>query len=183
MKRILLFLCIIVVLGSCSSEKSNIKRALKSSVPQELIKEYKFKEYTVLETILEMNLKDSIAAQESKIKVNELMMKSDSTRLLGYQAEIQSCKYQQATTLSWLRSSYNSIIRTYEDMANDVIEKLEEKSAENDECRRIIRKHEDAISSTDSPIIYYKVRHNYTIHGAIRDTVVTLDSKYQLVTE
>ena len=181
MKRILLCALLAIVATSCSSEDIRIKKALKSSIPEDAVREYKLKDFAIVETILDANLRDSIIHQESRIATNEMFMKSDSTRLLSIQDNISQCKYQQATTLSWLRSSYNDIIRTYVKMENEIIEKLNARQAENNAYKETIRKYEEAISASDSPIIYYKIRHNYSLRGAIRDTILTLDSHYQLV--
>lgn len=38
-----------------------------------------------------------------------------------------------------------------------------------------------AMYETDSPIVFYKVKHAFKMHGMYRDSVVSLNSKYEIV--
>lgn len=181
MKKYILLLIALIATVTCSSEASKIKGALKQSISEELISKYKLKDYSIVETILDANIRDSIATLESKIRLAESRMKADSSRLLNIQADIASVKHSQATTLSWLRSSYNSIIRSYKEMEEDILDNIEERQQMIDSYTSSIKEYEGALASTNSPIIYYVVKHNYTINGAVREDIITLDSNYHLV--
>lgn len=171
----------IVLLAACSSESSKIKTALKQTIPAEMLKNYKLKEYRVQETILDVNLQDSISSLQSSIRSNEMLIQSDSLRLLEIQSGLESCKRAKSNTLYWLRSSYNSLISDYEDMESEVLDKINSKLKANAEANTKISEMEDAIKSSDSPIVFFKVRHIYTLRGLIRDTTITLNSNYLLI--
>lgn len=183
MKRFIIIVLLSAFAFSCTTENAKIKRALKGTIPVELQKGYKLKEYYIVETILDINIKDSISTLRSKQMTNEFLNKNDSTRLADLQSSLREARHGKATTLYLLRSSYDSIIRTYEEMIEETEEKINQRIEANAALGKTITRYENALSSTSSPIIYYRVRHNYSIDGAIRDTTITLSNDYQLIIE
>lgn len=183
-KKVILALFITVLCCvSCNSEKKHFKNALKSSISEMDLPHYKLIDFNVVETILDVNLKDSIASQRAHIMVTESFMSSDSTRLKDIQRNLKDAKVSQATTLSYLRSFYNSIIRDYEEMESDIVDKINERKADIASCQERINKYETAIEESDSPIVYYKVKHSYSLRGALKDTTLTMDTKYRIINE
>ena len=183
-KKVLLALFIaLLCCVSCNSEKKHFKDALKSSISEVDLPHYKLIDFNVIETILDINLRDSIASQRAHITVAESFMSSDSTRLRDIQRNLNEAKVSKATTLSYLRSFYNSIIRDYEKMESDLLDKINERKADIASCQERINKYETAIEESDSPIVYYKVKHSYSLRGALKDTTLTIDTKYRIVNE
>ena len=121
-------LCLIFVFG-CSSEKSKIKKALKSSIPIEQVGNYKFQSYTITETLLKSNIEDTISTLQSSNMAKQMIIDNQIRRREGYQSNLEDWKHQERTTLSWLRSSYDSVIRTWEEMIKEVNEKIQTDSS------------------------------------------------------
>lgn len=174
------FLCLMSILG-CSSEKSKIKKALKSSIPTEQLGEYKFKDYTITETLLKNNIEDSISTLQSSNRAKEATIDSYRRLREGYVSNLEDCKRQQRTTLSWLRSSYNSLICQWEDMIDESNEKIQRDSVVVIANNQKISFFQDYLSKTKTPIVFYKVYHSYTLRGAIKNESVLLDEAYNYV--
>ena len=66
-------------------------------------------------------------------------------------------------------------------MLDDVNREMKKDSLEMDSVNQRIDYFNSCIEGTDSPIIFYKVKHEYTLSGAYHCDEVILDSKYQLV--
>ena len=174
---ILIGLCII--LFSCNSEDRKIKNALRNSIEVFEIHNYEYQSYLVLETLLSNNISDSISSVKLDNDFLNRRISSDSIRLKGLMNSIDNCKRQKTNTLYFLKSHYNSIIRDYQEMISDINMQIEEKKnkiAKNDSIIAFWEKH---ISKSESPIVFYKVKHTYKINGLCKETVVLLDSEYQ----
>lgn len=177
---LVLSLCLLSVLG-CSSEKSNIKKALKSSIPTEQVGEYKFKDYIITETLLKNNVEDSISTLKNQNLAKQATIESQKRLREGYLTNLEDCKRQQRTTLYWLRSSYNSIIRDWEKMIKESNEKIQMDSSAVVANNQRISFFQSYLDKTKNPIVFYKVRHSYTLRGAIKSDDVLLDEDYNLV--
>lgn len=183
MKKYYYLLLAILVMSfvSCSSEDAKIKKALKESVSESLKSEYKYNSHLLLETILKSNLTDSIAALNFDIEVVRDIMRLDSLRLENIQDNMAECRRQRANTLYFLRSTYDSLIEDYEEMEEEIVEKLEEKNREILEKEAKVAFWSQSMYEADSPIVFYKVKHAYKMRGMHKDTVVILNSKYEIV--
>ncbi len=184
MKRIgfivLIAMQALIMIG-CNSENAKIKRALKSSIPVELLNNYKYKSHQIIETLLRSSVQDSLSSYEISNRLAETSIDRKNQMKDTYLENLEDCKRQKRNTLYWLRSSYDIIIRDWERMLNDVEEEIAEDSlkiAVNNDKISFFRHHLDI---TDSPIIFYKIRHEYQLSGAYRREDVTLDANYQLV--
>lgn len=184
MKRIgskLLIATLAIMMVGCNSENAKIKRALKSSIPVESVNNYKYKSHQIIETLLRGSVQDSISSYETSNRVTEMSIEHKNQMKDTYMENLEDCKRQKRNTLYWLRSSYDSIIRDWERMLGDVKEEIAEDSlkiAANNEKISFFRQH---LENTDSPIVFYKVRHEYQLSGAYRREDVVLDANYQLV--
>lgn len=174
-------LAIVAISVSCTSEEAMIKKALKSSIKESLQSEYKYDSYQLLETVLKTNLTDSISSYKAEIRASTEMMRLDSLRLDDIRYNLRDCKLQKANTLYFLRSMYDTIIEEYEGMEEEIITKLEDKSDEIAEREAKVKFWSQAMAETDSPIVFYKVKHAYKMRGIYKDTVVILNSKYEIV--
>lgn len=181
MKGLVTSIVLALLLYSCSSEDSKIKKALESSISVDMVQAYELHEYMVLETILDMNVKDSIAQYRSKLMSNEFLIQSDSTRLKPVLANMEDCKKERSRTFYSLRSTYDRFIRDYEKMHDDIMLKIQEKEEENKTLDSKIRKLEGILESLTSPIVYYKVKHIYDLNGMRKEEIVTLDSNYKFI--
>ena len=170
-----------IFLFSCNSEDSKIKDALKSTIPSEMTKNYQYKSHQVLETILDSNIKDSISSVESKITVREMFLEEKNEKKDYYLAQIDEMKRQQQTTLPWLRGDYRGLIRDWQRMLDDVNKEMKQDSVFMDSLNNRIDYFNSCIEDADSPIIFYKIKHEYMLSGAYHCDEVVLDSKYQLV--
>ena len=184
MKRFILILSsLLLVIGmiSCSSESAKIKKALKSSIPIESVKKYKYKSHQIIETLLKSNVEDSISTYERLNKVAEMSINRKNLMRDSYLSNLDDCKREQRNTLYWLRSSYDGLIRDWQRMIDDVNEEIAEDSLRikaNNEKIAFFRQHLD---NTTSPMICYVVRHNYQLAGAFHREDVTLDANYKLI--
>lgn len=179
--NILLLGLTVVLSVSCTSEEAKLKNALITSIPESVKSEYRYESHVLLETLLKSNLTDSISSLRAEIITNETLMQMDSTRLADIQSSIDECKELSANTMYFLKSSYDQIIDDYEDMADDIIEKIEGYQNEIDLCQSKIDFLSNAMSETESPIVFYKVKHTYRLRGMYRDTTVYINSKYEIV--
>lgn len=170
---------LVCFLMSCSSTDREIKAGLKASIPSEYVKDYDLVEYQIQETILDVNLKDSITRYRAKIESNKDLIRMDSTRLLSILSNLEECKHSRATTLYYLRSTFTTLIRDYEKMQSEIEGEIGEKEEKNRAYKEIVEKYETAISNTPTPIIYYKIKHIYTLKGMRKEVNTVLDYKYQ----
>ena len=106
-----IILILVVLTFSCNSEESKIKEVLKSTIPVEMAKNYKYKSHQITETVLESNIKDSISSLESANYVKEMFLEEKNKKKTYYLAQIDEMKRQQQTTLPWLRGDYRGLIR------------------------------------------------------------------------
>lgn len=160
-----------------------IKEALKSAIPAEMVNNYEYKSHQIVETILDSNIKDSISSLESASTVRIMLLEEKDQEREYYLAQIDQMKHQQQTTLPWLRSDYKGLIRDWQRMLDDVNREMKQDSLVMDSLNKRIDYFNSCIEGTDSPIIFYKVKHVYTLSGAYHCDEIVLDSKYQLVKE
>ncbi len=172
---------IVVLCASCTSEETKLKKALIASIPESVKSEYQYDSHVLLETLLKSNLTDSISSLRAEIITNETLIEMDSTRLAEILSSIDECEALRANTMYFLRSSYDQIIDDYEDMAADIIEKIEDYQSCISSCESKIEYLSNAMYETDSPIVFYKVKHTYKMRGMYRDTIVYINSKYEIV--
>ena len=177
-KYIWILLLQLLFMVSCSSTDSDIKKGLRSSIHVEQQTDYKFVDFQILETVLDVNVKDSITHYRALVQNKKMHMVSDSIRLKSIQSNIDECKYNRASTLSYLRSSFSSIIRDYEKMKADIDSDIQSKIEDIEVYSKTITRYEDALKACSTPIIYYKIKHIYTLKGMRREETVTLDYKF-----
>lgn len=170
-----------IFMFSCNSEDSMIKDALKSAIPAEIVKNYEYKSHQIVETILDSNIKDSISSLESAVVAKEIMLEEKDKKKKYYLSQIDEMRRQQQTTLPWLRGDYRGLIRDWQRMLDDVSREMKQDSLVMDSLNKRIDYFNSCIEGTDSPIIFYKVKHEYMLSGAYHCDEVALDSKYQLV--
>ena len=163
---------------SCSSTDSEIKNGLRSSIPVEKQADYKFVDFQILETVLDVNIKDSITHYRMLVQNKKRHMASDSIRLKSIQRNIDECEYNRASTLSYLRSSFTSIIRDYEKMKAEIESDIQSKTDDINAYTKTITRYEDVLKSCSTPIVYYKIKHIYTLKGMRREETATLDYKF-----
>lgn len=181
MKSFVSTIVLALLLCSCSSSDSKIKKSLENSISVDLVQGYELQEYMVLETILDINIKDSIAQYRSKLMTNEFMIHSDSVRLKPILANMNDCKRQRASTFYSLRSTYDRLIRDYEKMHDDIMQEIQEKEEDNKTLNSKIENLEAVLESLNSPIVYYKIKHIYDLNGMRKEEIVTLDSNYKFI--
>ena len=177
---LLLTICLLSVVG-CSSEKAKIKKALKTTIPIEQVGEYKFKSYTITETLLKNNVEDSIASLNNRNMTKQMMIELQQQRRNGYIVSLEDCKRQKRNTLSWLRSSYDSIIRDWQRMIDETNQKIQQDSSVIIANNQKIAFFKDYLDKTKTPIVFYKVNHSYTLRGMIKNEDVMLDDNYKPV--
>ena len=166
---------------SCDTEESMIKESLKSAIPAEMVKNYEYKSHQIIETILDSNIKDSISSLESANVAKEIMLEEKDKKKKYYLSQIDEMRRQQQTTLPWLRGDYRGLIRDWQRMLDEVNMDMKKDSIVMDSLNKRIDYFNSCIEGTDSPIIFYKVKHEYMLSGAYHCDEVVLDSKYQLV--
>lgn len=173
---ILFILCV-----SCTNEDTKIRKALLFSIPEPVRSEYQYDSHILLETLLKSNLTDSISSLRAIIATNETLIQMDSVRLADIQNCIDECITLRSNTIYFLRPSYDEIIDDYEDMAADIIERIEDNQNEISFCESKIKYLSNAMDETESPIVFYKVKHAYKMYGMHRDTIVYVNSKYEII--
>jgi len=186
MKKIIIpsmFLMLTTFMCGCDSEDSKIKESLKSTVPAEMVENYEYKSHQITETVLDSNIKDSISSLESLNIAKEMLLEDKYKKKTFYLAKIDEMKHQQQTTLPWLRGDYRNIIRDWQRMLDDINREMKEDSLEMDSVNKRIDYFKNCIEGTDSPIIFYKIKHEYMLSGAYHCDEVMLDSKYQIVNQ
>ena len=172
-----------ISLVSCSTEERKIREALKVSVPEDIRKEYKFKEYKIIETILKENIQDSISKARAVVESYNKSKEVYKNLIGDYDRQIEKCRQQRASTLYYLRGTYDLLIDDYEDLKDDAEEKLDEMNKEIESSKSKIERWNKCIEENESPILFYLVRHTYMLRGAIKEKIEILDSEYKLVDE
>lgn len=173
-----LILIISFSLTSCNTEERKIKKALKEYALKNG-SNYKLKDYRISETITKSNLNDSIKNRETSIQVEKQMMKLDSTLLNKYIAEKEKCEIQKRNTLSYLASTYNSLIRDWQKMIDEQNEKLNLKQEKIDALREEISGLESMIQNAKEPIIYLVIQHRYILDEKHLENNVFLTTEYE----
>ena len=186
MKRTHLLLKVVIVLimfhglVSCNSEDRKIKKALKENALTDGTK-YKLTEYRIVETILKTNLKDSIKNSNVSIQVQKEMMKMDSLMLNKYIGEREQCKTQKQNTVWHLASTYDSLIEDWQEMIDEQEDKLKEKQEEIDKIEDKIKSWESLIVNTDSPVIYYVIKHQYILDEKHIEENILLTTEFEIL--
>lgn len=170
-----------LLICSCSTQDSKIKDGLRSSIPVERKQGYEFKEFTIIETILDVNIKDSINKYLGDIKVNEELIKYDSLRLKPILSNIEECEENRANTIYYLRSTYDGLIRDYNKMCDEILQDIQEKENMNKTYRIKIDKLKHLLETVNTPIVYYKIKHIYNLDGMRKEEIVTLDFNYKYI--
>lgn len=176
--KVVIILSIFCSVVSCNSEDRRIKKALKEYALLEGTK-YKLDRYQISETILKSNLEDSIGSLKISITVQEQMMGTDSLLLNNYIAQREQCKKQQRNAPYFLASSYNSLIRDWQKMADEQEEKLNERQEKIDGFNADIKKWQTLISEAKTPIVYYVIKTFYTLDGKFCEKIVLLNTEYK----
>ena len=176
--KVVIILSIFCSVVSCNSEDRRIKKALKEYALLEGTK-YKLDRYQISETILKSNLEDSIGRLKFSITVQEQMMGTDSLLLNNYIAQREQCKKQQRNAPYFLASSYNSLIRDWQKMADEQEEKLNERQEKIDGFNADIKKWQTLISEAKTPIVYYVIKTFYTLDGKFCEKIVLLNTEYK----
>lgn len=176
--KVVIILSIFYSVVSCNSEDRRIKKALKEYALLEGTK-YKLDRYQISETILKSNLEDSIGSLKISITVQEQMMGTDSLLLNNYIAQREQCKKQQRNAPYFLASSYNSLIRDWQKMADEQEEKLNERQEKIDGFNADIKKWQTLISEAKTPIVYYVIKTFYTLDGKFCEKIVLLNTEYK----
>ncbi len=176
--KVAIILSVFCGVVSCNTEDRRIKKALKEYALQEGTK-YKLDRYQISETILKSNLEDSIRKSKNSIEVQRRMMSTDSLLLNNYIAQREQCKKQQRNAPYFLASSYNSLIRDWQKMADEQEEKLSERQSKIDEINIDIEKWKSLISEAKTPIVYYEIKTFYTLDGKYCEKTVLLNTEYK----
>ena len=184
MKRLFvisLFAFFLLSLTGCSTEKSKIRAALKSSIPVESIKQYKFKAYQITETQLRNSIQDSISTLRTEIEGIESSISQQRKLMASYKSSLEDCRRQQRNTLYWLSGTYDRLISEWQELIDNANKTIADDSTRLAKTNDRIAFYQTHLNSTDSPIIFYKIRHDYELSGAYRREDVTLDANYQLI--
>jgi hypothetical protein len=176
--KVAFLLLIFCVLASCDSEDRNIKKALKENALENGTK-YKFTEYKIVETILRTNLDDSIKSGNVSIQVQKEIMKMDSAMLNKCIGEREQCKTQKQNTVWHLASTYDNLIEDWQEMIDEQEEKLKLKQEEIDKKEDKNRIWESLIENTDSPVIYYVIKHQYVLDEKHIEENVLLTTEFE----
>lgn len=178
--RFAFLLLIFCGLVSCDSEDRNIKKALKENALENGTK-YKLTEYKIVETILRTNIEDSIKNGNVSIQVQKEMMKMDSTMLNKYIGEREQCKSQKRNTVWHLASTYDSLIEDWQEMIDEQEEKLKLKREEIAKIEAKNRIWKSLIENTDSPVIYYVIKHQYVLDEKHIEENVLLTTEFEIL--
>ena len=181
MKKILFCFVLLTMVCSCDTENSKIRRALRGSVNPALVAGYQLKEFEILETILDINLKDSITHYYADIETNKYFIRTDSVQLNSIMSNIEDCKLAKRQTLYHLRSTYDGLIRDYEKMKDEIENRIASRNKENEISTKKIQRYKTAMDNSESPIIYYKLKHIYEINGLRKEEIVILDNQYNFI--
>lgn len=172
---------ILSVLVCCSSEDTKIMKALKETIPTESLKHYKHVSHQIVSTTLRQGVEDSISTIGLDNMLLEQSMKRKMDRRNSILHDINDAKDQQRNTMYWLRGFYNNAISGFEDLLEDINQEIAQDSIAIIMNNDNINHFQDILNNTDSPILFYKVKHEYKLAGAYRSDVITLDHNYNIV--
>ena len=176
---VIIFLSAAFLMG-CSSETRRIKKALRETIPVELLSQYKLKSYSIIGTLLENNVKDSIIRYQRNKSILEQNIQDQKAFIRLYEKNIEDCRLERSRTLYWLRGSYDNLIDDYQRMIQDAEGKINNDSLLLIHNEERIAFYEKSLVQAQSPIIFYIIQHNYSIDGLNRNERVVLDSDYNL---
>lgn len=179
--HIFVSLILVSVIICCNSESAQIKRSLKSSIPIESVKLYKYKSHQIIETLLKNNVEDSISTYEQVNNVIEMSIDYKKQICNYYQSNLDDCIRKQKDTFYWMRDSYDALIKDWQRMIDGVNEKIAEDSLKIKSNNNRIALYRQYLDNTATPIVFYVVKHNYLLDGTSCLEYITLDANYKLI--
>ncbi|MDR1700742.1 MAG: hypothetical protein LBR68_06080 [Lachnoclostridium sp.] len=179
MRKLFYVSLLLLVLSSCNTEDAKIRRSLKEIVAGESSQKYKLLDYQIVETILKNNLQDSISNYEVDKQVKHTLLQRDSVLFSQYINKNNDCIRQKNQAPYYIGSMYNSLIRDWEDMIVKQQDAINLKLSEIDSLSSKIDYWGDLIAASPSPIVYYQIKHRYTINGAHKEAIVLLTTDYK----
>jgi len=96
-----------------------------------------------------------------------------------YIGEREQCKSQKQNTLWHLASTYDNLIDDWQEMIDEQGEKLELKQTEIDKIEDKIKIWESLIENTDSPVIYYVIKHQYILDEKHIEKNILLTTEFE----
>jgi len=103
----------------------------------------------------------------------------DSVMLNKYIGEREQCKMQKQNTVWHLASTYDNLIEDWQEMIDEQEEKLKLKLEEIDRVKNKISIWESLIENTDSPVIYYVIKHQYVLDEKHIEEDVLLTTEFE----
>lgn len=178
MRKLFYVSLLLLALSSCNTEDVKIRRSLKEIATSESSQKYKLLDYQIVETILQDNLQDSISNYEVDKQVKHTLLQRDSVLLSQYIDNKNDCIRQKNQAPYYIGSMYNSLIRDWEDMITKQQVAINLKLSEIDSLSSKIDYWEELITASTSPIVYYQIKHRYTVGGAHKEEIVLLNTDY-----
>lgn len=172
---------VVLLFAACTSENGKIKTALKSHFSTQQSVNYHYVDHSLVETILNINLLDSIADIKSQIDQVSMKIKPDSTYLLSIQDNIKDCKAKKAGTLYYLRHLYDDLIEDLREREEEIQDSISKNITSRDSLKERMKFYESYITSSDVSIVFYVVKHTYELNGTLKEDVILIDNNYNVI--
>lgn len=171
----------VLLFTACTSENGKIKTALKSHFTTQQSIGYHYVDHFLMETILNINLLDSIADIKSQIDNVSMKIRPDSTYLLSIQENIKDCKTKRANTLYYLRHLYDDLIDDLKEREKEILYSISKNKTSRDSLNGKVKFFESYITSPDVTVAFYVVKHTYELNGMLKEDVILIDNNYNVI--
>lgn len=171
----------VLLFTACTSENGKVKIALKSHFATQQSIDYHYVDHFLMETILNINLLDSIADIKSQIDQVSMKIRPDSIYLLNIQENIKDCKTKRASTLYYLRHLYDDLIEDLREREKEIMDSISKNKISRDSLNEKVKFFESYTTSPDVTVAFYVVKHTYELNGMLKEDVILIDNNYNVI--
>lgn len=170
--KLVLILIVELVLVSCS-QQSRMKNILMELAEKEC-PNYKFESFEIMDSITVSDYKDSIISLDAKTITNEILIEDELKSIGELKAKQDDCRKEKRKTLSWLKATYDDLIRDYDNLIEKRQKRVDNYKIKNTENEQLKDKYTKLITSKKDgdTIVYLVTLHKYDCGGGtIKETV------------
>lgn len=182
MRKILWKLVFIIglVLVSCS-QQTKMKNIVTELAEKEC-PNYKFESFEIIDSITVSDYKDSIISLDAITITNETFIENELKSIGELKARQEDCRRERRKTLSWLKATYDDLIRDYDELIEKRQNRVDKYKAKNKENEQQKNEYNKLITSKmeGDTIIYIVTLHKYDCGGGTIEETVYFDTELNI---
>ena len=172
-------LVVLYVLSSCSMESKIISKLKEEGA--KTCSQYKFIHCEIEDSISYFDLKDSIDIWKSSLNAKDKFITEHKSSIIKLEENREECVRHRRNTLYYLVSTYDRLIRDYDDLISKEKEQIEILENDKNLLNREIEKTDSVLScNVNEEPIFFVVRHNYDCGGGIINEKLYINKELQI---